>query len=341
MQEVYATIAELPEDFRLALVAVDVLGLSYREAARALNVREATLTTRLFRARKQVAARARAERHGPGRRGSAADAPRSGAGHGRPGPGNECAPAESSRGSERPTMTDTASTQPKPSWSSSIRSIDARAPERAAPARASRWSATPGAQPRRRSRGAARSACALRLGAPPARSLRGGGGARARARPRRRRASRSATRDAAALTPARADPACAAESRQRPTRSSTAAVDGVSFPYWGRTRFGWRSGGRAQRPRRRAHGHDGLLRRPAAAGASATRSSRGTPAPQLAGGVVRWRSGTPYRLLTSDGAPVVTWLRDGHLCVVSGRGVERRHAAALASWDDAQGSVAS
>jgi RNA polymerase sigma-70 factor (ECF subfamily) len=57
IQEVYATIADLPEDFRLALVAVDVLGLSYREAARALRVREATITTRLFRARKQVAER--------------------------------------------------------------------------------------------------------------------------------------------------------------------------------------------------------------------------------------------------------------------------------------------
>ncbi|HEY5195279.1 MAG TPA: RNA polymerase sigma factor [Solirubrobacteraceae bacterium] len=55
MQEVYATIATLSEDRRLALVAVDVLGLSYREAARALHVREATITTRLFRAREQVA----------------------------------------------------------------------------------------------------------------------------------------------------------------------------------------------------------------------------------------------------------------------------------------------
>jgi len=54
VQELYAAIGELPEDFRLALVAVDVLGLSYREASRALRVREATLTTRLFRARKQV-----------------------------------------------------------------------------------------------------------------------------------------------------------------------------------------------------------------------------------------------------------------------------------------------
>jgi RNA polymerase sigma-70 factor, ECF subfamily len=55
--EVYAAIAELPEDFRLALVAVDVLGLSYREAGRALRAREATITTRLFRARKQIAGR--------------------------------------------------------------------------------------------------------------------------------------------------------------------------------------------------------------------------------------------------------------------------------------------
>ncbi len=50
----YATIAELPEDFRMALVAIDVLGLSYHEAARALRVREATITTRLFRARQAV-----------------------------------------------------------------------------------------------------------------------------------------------------------------------------------------------------------------------------------------------------------------------------------------------
>jgi len=57
VQEIYATIAGLPEDFRLALVAVDVLGLSYREASRALRVRESTLTTRLFRARRQVASR--------------------------------------------------------------------------------------------------------------------------------------------------------------------------------------------------------------------------------------------------------------------------------------------
>jgi RNA polymerase sigma-70 factor (ECF subfamily) len=65
VQELYGAIAQLPEDFRLALVAVDVLGLSYREASRALKVREATLTTRLFRARKQVAERLGDERGSP------------------------------------------------------------------------------------------------------------------------------------------------------------------------------------------------------------------------------------------------------------------------------------
>jgi RNA polymerase sigma-70 factor (ECF subfamily) len=52
--ELYARIAELPDPFREALVAVDVVGLSYREAARALRVREATITTRLYRARQRL-----------------------------------------------------------------------------------------------------------------------------------------------------------------------------------------------------------------------------------------------------------------------------------------------
>jgi len=54
VQELYGAVARLPEDFRLALVAVDIAGLSYKEAAKALGAREATITTRLFRARRQV-----------------------------------------------------------------------------------------------------------------------------------------------------------------------------------------------------------------------------------------------------------------------------------------------
>ncbi len=54
-QELLATIAALPEGFRHALVAVDLVGLSYREAARLLDAPEATITTRLFRARQRIA----------------------------------------------------------------------------------------------------------------------------------------------------------------------------------------------------------------------------------------------------------------------------------------------
>jgi RNA polymerase sigma-70 factor (ECF subfamily) len=53
-REVFEVIAGLPDDFRDALVAVDVAGLSYREAGKLLGAKEATITSRLHRARKQV-----------------------------------------------------------------------------------------------------------------------------------------------------------------------------------------------------------------------------------------------------------------------------------------------
>ena len=53
--ELYAAIAKLPDDLRDTVVAIDVVGLSYREAARSLKVREATVATRLHRARKRLA----------------------------------------------------------------------------------------------------------------------------------------------------------------------------------------------------------------------------------------------------------------------------------------------
>jgi RNA polymerase sigma-70 factor, ECF subfamily len=52
--ELYRAIAGLPEDFRDVLVAVDVTGLSYKEAARALRIREGTVMSRLYRGRRQV-----------------------------------------------------------------------------------------------------------------------------------------------------------------------------------------------------------------------------------------------------------------------------------------------
>jgi RNA polymerase sigma-70 factor (ECF subfamily) len=58
---VHEAIATLPRALREALVAVDVLGLRYREAAHALGIRETTLTTRLHRARQRVAKTLRPE----------------------------------------------------------------------------------------------------------------------------------------------------------------------------------------------------------------------------------------------------------------------------------------
>jgi len=58
----YGAIAELPDDFRLALVAVDIVGLSYGEAGRALGAPEATITSRLYRARRRVVAALDGER---------------------------------------------------------------------------------------------------------------------------------------------------------------------------------------------------------------------------------------------------------------------------------------
>jgi RNA polymerase sigma-70 factor, ECF subfamily len=52
----YAAMADLSEPLRATIVAVDVVGLSYKEAARSLRTRIGTIMSRLYRAREQVAA---------------------------------------------------------------------------------------------------------------------------------------------------------------------------------------------------------------------------------------------------------------------------------------------
>ena len=48
-RKIMAAIAGAPAPFRDAVIAADLLGLSYREAARYLRARGATITTRLYR----------------------------------------------------------------------------------------------------------------------------------------------------------------------------------------------------------------------------------------------------------------------------------------------------
>jgi RNA polymerase sigma-70 factor (ECF subfamily) len=52
--ELFAAVAALSDDFRDVLVAVDITGLSYKEAASALRIREGTVMSRLYRARQQL-----------------------------------------------------------------------------------------------------------------------------------------------------------------------------------------------------------------------------------------------------------------------------------------------
>lgn len=111
------------------------------------------------------------------------------------------------------------------------------------------------------------------------------------------------------------------------------AVDGVPFPYW-EDRFGWRSSGA------RSDLIDGRM--VTTVFYSDSRGQRigyailgGSPAPQIEGGSTFWRGGVPYRLLAENGAAVITWLRHGHLCVVSGHGVSSATLLKLASWSDA------
>jgi hypothetical protein len=107
------------------------------------------------------------------------------------------------------------------------------------------------------------------------------------------------------------------------------AADGVPFPYWGE-RFGWSTtGAREDRIDGRA------VTTVFYANADGRRIGyailAGSPAPRVSGGVIAWRDGVPYRLHTENGASVVTWLRDGHLCVLSGHSVSSATLLRLAS----------
>jgi hypothetical protein len=117
-----------------------------------------------------------------------------------------------------------------------------------------------------------------------------------------------------------------------------AAVDGVSFPYW-EERFGWRStgtrsdsvGGRTVTTVFYTDGHHHRIGYAIVSGVP----------PQLSGGAIAWRGKVPYRLSSEHGALVVTWLRDGHLCVMSGRGVHGATLLQLASWGERSSPVPS
>jgi hypothetical protein len=136
--------------------------------------------------------------------------------------------------------------------------------------------------------------------------------------------------DAAALT---LNTATSGPPPESPSRHAEldASVDGVTFPYWS-SHFGWRATGK------RTDTIDGRqVTTVFYAGSGGRRIGYaivgGSARTQLSGGVVSRRDGVPYRLLTVNGVPVVAWMREGHLCVVSGRGVAGATLMRLASWE--------
>lgn len=134
---------------------------------------------------------------------------------------------------------------------------------------------------------------------------------------------------AAALTLSHATMAAPRESSANHAQLE-ASVEGVAFPYW-RERFGWRGAGEridrvAGRSVTTVFYTDSAGRRIGYAIASGR-------SPRLSGGTIRWSSrGVPYRVSTQEGATVVAWPREGHLCVVSGRGVDAATLLRLAGW---------
>jgi RNA polymerase sigma-70 factor, ECF subfamily len=74
-RELMEAIAATPQPYRDAVVAVDVVGMSYRQAARHLRTREMTITSRLSRGRQHIA-RALGEPGGAHRARRATDADR-------------------------------------------------------------------------------------------------------------------------------------------------------------------------------------------------------------------------------------------------------------------------
>jgi hypothetical protein len=113
----------------------------------------------------------------------------------------------------------------------------------------------------------------------------------------------------------------------------TAAVDGVAFPYW-EDALGWRATGART---------DAVGGRAITTVFYANRAGSqigyaivgGLPAPHTSGGAVVQLGPTQYRLLRVNGETVVTWQRDGRMCVLAGRGVAPATLLHLASWQTA------
>ncbi|HUB77062.1 MAG TPA: hypothetical protein VL977_08390 [Solirubrobacteraceae bacterium] len=136
---------------------------------------------------------------------------------------------------------------------------------------------------------------------------------------------------ATALTLLPATAGAPAENEASKGTQLEASVEGTAFPYW-EEHFGWRStgsrvdrvGGRTVRTVFYGNGRGQRIGYAIVSGAAAPAS----------GGSTTWRGPTAYRVSSRGDVNVVTWKRNGHLCIVAGRGVSTGTLLALASWHE-------
>ena len=210
-QLAYAAMAELSEPLRATIVAVDVVGLSYKEAARSLRTRVGTIMSRLYRAASRWPTHwRRHDRAALDRRDQAllvqlADGVLTGAARDRA-RGAACARSRTATASiERQRRVARALAAGRAARRAPAAAARARRPSRCGWPPPVRW---------------------------PPRSI-AARAADAAGRPTRRSSARGRPRQLPG------DPAGA---RQRPATTLRAEVDGVRFPEWGRE-FGWHETG--------------------------------------------------------------------------------------------------
>ena len=127
--------------------------------------------------------------------------------------------------------------------------------------------------------------------------------------------------------------ALAASTMPAPTESGAMTLDvsagGIPFPYWGHT-VGWKATGARS---------DSIGGRRAVTVFYEARGRRvgytivtGPPV-QVKGGVTVTTHGTPYTFMRAGSARLVTWVRNGHTCVIAGHGVTYAKLLRLATAD--------
>lgn len=105
-----------------------------------------------------------------------------------------------------------------------------------------------------------------------------------------------------------------------------AAVDGVAYPYWADA-TGWRAvGSRTDAVEGRA------IRTVVYQDAGGRRIGYAIAAGSPLSGADGDHDGA-FTVAHENGATIVTWLRDGHTCILAARGVDARALLKLASWD--------